>query len=814
MFSNRSLRVALYCAVLLAAQTACADGPEDSETVAAAAPTEECVSSGYPCTWSEVDSAVVVRTFALGRLGARLLSAGASTAVLADSLSSNPEVTDLSWDDRSVRFRLEQGQFITVVDGSAFEAGFRSLPSRFPQQQPRHTPVGKPGPGKPLKKALILTAFEWEFGRQEARDLVGALSTTKDYCPDGRPPCGDYIRRNHRTNYWAYAASPGPASTGTPTSSSPYARSPSGIRIVDRQVNYEDFQGWEAFDLIHVSTHGLVHCWDDRSGDCPHDLNLLATGPYFMENGPWHPVGFVGTDPVFELRETGLYLSTVTARGVEFLFRSDPDACSLAGSSPSPTDPLGDNNVTYGEMLCGQDPILEVVTNVFFESEYPKGLSDTFVFLNGCEMLTIPRLSDHLKKGGNTTVLGWARSPPNTHAVTVSQEFYRYYLGRSALKAKSSYDKVLAEAQRTGPTSRVSTSQIANFFIRGLAATGSPLLQTDGEDDTRGRELVAIIDPRTGHELQDGGTLPLVGSPGDGRPDQVEISLEVSGIDDDEDPTGYPMRLRFDDRTIGQTLTADTRVADGTWTYRGTVDLGFDASPGPVEEIEIRTDMPDGGFSRWIYENIDLSGCFWRASISGSGTNRAVTASWGHASTSHEANVIAWRTMVPNTVVLDGDPQPQAPWTIVDLEPAGVFRLSEAGDYAGFRLAIPGLDVGQTGTYNRVWGSLGLGQQNHFGNADYLRRDLAGLPEGSGIGHVLTTNVTLTRNDSVRVEGTFEGRFLDRERFQQLDIYEQHPLGVGIHAITGAEITAEGEFSMLRDGSCRMRTGGLRRPRG
>jgi hypothetical protein len=69
------------------------------------------------------------------------------------------------------------------------------------------------------------------------------------------------------------------------------------------------------------------------------------------------------------------------------------------------------------------------------------------------------------------------------------------------------------------------------------------------------------------------------------------------------------------------------------------------------------------------------------------------------------------------------------------------------------------------------------------------------LPEvdgGGGICHVLTTSVTLTRNDSPRVEGTFEGRFLDRERFQDLDIYEQHPLGVGVHPIRGAEIAATG----------------------
>ena len=66
--------------------------------------------------------------------------------------------------------------------------------------------------------------------------------------------------------------------------------------------------------------------------------------------------------------------------------------------------------------------------------------------------------------------------------------------------------------------------------------------------------------------------------------------------------------------------------------------------------------------------------------------------------------------------------------------------------------------------------------------------------------------MTISRNDD-RVEGTFDARFLNGKAYYELGPYEQAPVGVGMHTITGAAIYATGDFSILADGSCRAKMG-------
>lgn len=101
-----------------------------------------------------------------------------------------------------------------------------------------------------------------------------------------------------------------------------------------------------------------------------------------------------------------------------------------------------------------------------------------------------------------------------------------------------------------------------------------------------------------------------------------------------------------------------------------------------------------------------------------------------------ERNGAAWssaagsRRARADAVVQEGDPQSQAPWLVISLtNQATAPRMSEIDTWTEIKLAIPGVRPGDTGPYKRVWGTLWVGDQQFDGNAEYLRRDVIGLPE-------------------------------------------------------------------------------------
>ncbi|MGA9574665.1 MAG: hypothetical protein WBS20_12045 [Lysobacterales bacterium] len=203
----------------------------------------------------------------------------------------------------------------------------------------------------------------------------------------------------------------------------------------------------------------------------------------------------------------------------------------------------------------------------------------------------------------------------------------------------------------------------------------------------------------------------------------------------------------------------------------------------------------------------EATGCSWWASVTGhfpavgdfKGTTGRITSDDGQEP-----------PLTIDAVIQENDLQPGPPWMVIRLRNFDRSRLTDPGFINEIAFALPGVGTRETGPFNRIWGTFMAGPESYKGNADYLRRDLVGIPGGSGIGHLLTSNVNLTRNDDERIIGSFDARFLNEQLYRELDVLQQHPVGVGVHAISGAEIAMKGEFSILKDGSC---SGGIGRPR-
>lgn len=227
---------------------------------------------------------------------------------------------------------------------------------------------------------------------------------------------------------------------------------------------------------------------------------------------------------------------------------------------------------------------------------------------------------------------------------------------------------------------------------------------------------------------------------------------------------------------------------DDPGTYRVTASTEESQHCAPVISVIVVGDSP----------------CHWSASISGLPGNAGAAGLRGRA---HYVDSYGPPLQI-RAMVQEGDPQPEAPWLTIQLDDrdpgGGMPGMAELEELTAIDLAIPGIRPGETGSWQRVWGKLNVGFESYPGNAEYLRRDLVGLPEGSGIGYLLTTNVTLKRHDDERVEGTFDARFLDLSRVPEED---RRPLGVGVHSLPEGEIRVSGEFSVLLGAACKRTSG-------
>lgn len=193
--------------------------------------------------------------------------------------------------------------------------------------------------------------------------------------------------------------------------------------------------------------------------------------------------------------------------------------------------------------------------------------------------------------------------------------------------------------------------------------------------------------------------------------------------------------------------------------------------------------------------------CWWNASISGlPGAVTGADARWGTARYSDSP----WPPLEMHAIVQNGDPQPEAPWLVVQLTNRAEIRYADIDDFLELKLAIPGIRPGETGSFSRVWGTLSAGTATYDGTAEYLRRNVVGLDEGTGIGPLLTTDVTITTHDEELVAGSFDARFLDLSRVPR---DEQTPPGPGLHTFPDAEIRLRGEFRIRLGSGCATRAG-------
>lgn len=588
--------------------------------------TAECERLGYACAWDQVDLPAFGRVEAVIALAREASLQGARLDDLAELLSNNQDVVWVQHEEgRALRFlaRGARPVWITPPDTSGSRTLSGSRPTTF--QSPEQGVAGSQAISDVnRKRALFLAPYQWEANVAIAQ-YEALFKQTRDYYWEGglNLVFNDYSPEDRARRC--------------------FESSPSDCQPVQIRTSYRDFLGWEVYDLIHVMTHGVQICGIfDGPYTCRTMLYTGARAPLEtlmtgleakLRNqlldplGPRHEYNVPGNQPGVEYAWS---MPSLVCVGSDTFYLSRNNRGSLQDAGYVPIE---EGTPMWEEFCTGTVPdgtyLEEVVTEEFFFAAYKQGLPDKVILLTACESMRDRKLAKHLAARERSAVVGWTRKVNMKLADRVAYRFLALLLTPPLGRSERTVEQHLESAARRGGgywadflkdvVDRV--KKVDNLAVGGtepapvtiplgpseLSALQTAELVVEGRGQMRAREIVAILDQNQGGaELADGGRASVLGAPGDGREDQLDVILELQGVSEEEDPSEFTLNVSVDGRQVPGSYTAAEPSGDGTYWARGPIDLGADLTRNQVSDLEIWTLLPSGGVSRWRYEDVRL----------------------------------------------------------------------------------------------------------------------------------------------------------------------------------------------------------------
>ena len=594
-------------------------GASDPDDVVTRSPAvaPECEVRGFPCTWGEVPNDIYSATHRIARGAAYLVGVrGLSPDSVAELLGTRADVVDVAADPTALRFRLEGGRGLWVTVEGEGEGRTKGGGISHSHSHAARSPVipattftetgvgmGRSDASHPIatlqtpsdrgmsvgeegkaKHALVLTPYSWHFDEETfATDLVGRLQLSKGESRGYSTVMGGtvlYLSNDSEDDAYGTA---GPSSPNTDLD-------PQGT------VSLSAFEGWADKDFIYLSTHGRGVCQGDGSATVGSCWTYLSVGKFY--------------DP-----SRALLVSFGEVPGVTVSYRS-----SISAENPQ-CEAVTDSGILFPDLdaedVCeaGYEDTGHAhigVTTEFFAARYGTGLPNSIVFLDACQSLAVGDIADILVgPSGKTFVFGFNRTVTDDFTKPIARKVLDFILdGTPTDKWREELKGELA----TGLILVGTTKAEGPGGATGAEAGGSAAAQRGAR--LRGRDIVELHDPGMGGELEDGGSLRVIGTPADGVPDSVHISVRGVGLPDADEARGLEITIALDQsRVLPETLHLDENPEEDVWQVDAVVPLGFDAQEDEVVDILVRGETPVGEFTEWPYKNIRLETFTWMASV-------------------------------------------------------------------------------------------------------------------------------------------------------------------------------------------------------
>lgn len=636
------------------------DGPSASETTAAV-PREPrpapCEVEGYPCTWGEVTPETLRRTDRLGWVAVDIMERTGSLGEVAAFLRGADGVADVWVGDFAVQFRVEGGRpaWIDLPSdpenprlGGISAGGVRRTPGRsglpagrLLEPSPRGAfesrgaatllqDGGGDGERNGVaadedrlgegKRALFLAPVAWHI-KPGLGDEIGRLEKLRDYRKDNG---AEIVYRANRRK--------GDVNFGTAPDAERKALDDYGN---DRGtvVTLEHFKQWDEFNFVMLETHGKERCPAEASDTDTGSGGDTDAACYTVLNAGQ---AFVSAEEAAEsyADEPGIELTYTFSELDQSLSRKQRKACVDHLSGKTPGIPIreasgvwdGDTIPVYllepSQKTCFRretlDSVTASVTTAFFDAvpAYRDGLDDVVVFLGACESLKASLRADppadllELFTGGsdseNVAVFGYDAISNSGWSARIAARLIEL-MADSALDNREVARKLRREFSTSPLSGVVMADDVAPTDLE--AAT----LRDRSTNPTHGRDVVELVDPLTGEELEDGAGVIALGAPGDGEPDRIRVGMQVRGIDGETDVGAIDVYLRVDGRESEPHELARTIAPHVMRVGQEEADLGFDLGEKETVDLEIRAELEGGGESRWSYDSLKLAS--WTLSV-------------------------------------------------------------------------------------------------------------------------------------------------------------------------------------------------------
>ncbi|MBT8185673.1 MAG: hypothetical protein KJN76_12585 [Eudoraea sp.] len=279
----------------------------------------------------------------------------------------------------------------------------------------------------------------------------------------------------------------------------------SRITYKNANITLEDFQDFNEYDLVHLSTHGLRFC----------------SAPVFLDNSIVDYLQDPPGNPCRTLLKSGV------PHGEEF-------------------DTTEEMLEILSQDIVYKDLIIYGWTNIylkssFFEHFYAGGVQDKIWIFSACELGQNNDLLNAMKlihKDGH--FFYWLNEVSAYDAFKAFDKFYKN-LEEEGLDAKRAFEKTPDELR----------SNLASFINDTIPATTS-LLHLNTGQPRHGIEIIEMYHPEEeDQKIRSGDFYPLVGDFGDGEDEALTLKLELKGYTREEfEEKSMSVGLKVDDEIV------------------------------------------------------------------------------------------------------------------------------------------------------------------------------------------------------------------------------------------------------------------------
>ncbi len=593
---------------------ACGDGGASIANERATPVLDACGGPDHPCTLGEVSPEAEARTAALAEAVLERLHSPEQLDEAAAWLSQQTDIVSVAVGPEAVRFRVRGGRAHWIFLQTAGTLATLSAPTL---PKPLATPAAaaavaaaeltpaQSSSQRPIKRALLLSPFRWQWqveGGDDGIDDIARALRARDYVD---------------VTVWTERLDP---ADQTHTIG---------------EIGLDAFTSWQDYDYVHLLTHGGRAC--NPMGHCM----TAVMAPWTKEAVLRARAGaeYAGNAKLAELLDR---VGVETAK-VRVMATKDRIPSVGLGQVSREDIPLTERHkpahLQQAYTLTGEFILL---TSQFFRDTYTTGVDSAVIVISACSSGAKNDLLDALR-GEATAVIGW-RDAMSLRAAAVAGTLIAQTLvevddriedesGLSVGQAMQRIRARLDELARDPPDYRTcanpsdpqvqarcdlaSKAQVLTIIndMPADAVTGASL-QILGDTTVRAREIVYLL-AESGDDLPDGGVLRVIGAPGDGRPDSVDLTIRVDGLGLEDDPRAVEMKILFESREIRVHKPLDVEVAAGVWQLNYRLPIGRDHMEGERVDVEVVALLPEGGESRWIYDDIRLGGTYWTLTLGG-----------------------------------------------------------------------------------------------------------------------------------------------------------------------------------------------------